>query len=257
MDEKLYRLIPEEGKHLAESNDTEGAYRGVYLDDETNKPCGAGEFVEVDPEDLFDREESDPSTSGDVSGAAALLGLGALIGIGAYKAYPRVKGWVVDTAVPQVKHLWRKVFKKEAEIEVTQLPATVKATESSDSTVLSIDVVLNDYRENMTSEEAQRELIEAFLLYLASARKLTRVANANVVDSEGKIIDGKALIEMMTDEKLLESINSVIRSNPALLNPQQMSTLADILGYEVFKEKEYIPITAKALEEGLMRASDE
>ena len=31
----LYRLIPEEGKHLAESHDTKGAYRGVYLDDNT------------------------------------------------------------------------------------------------------------------------------------------------------------------------------------------------------------------------------
>ena len=29
----LYRLIPEEGKHLAEAHDTKGAYRGVYLDE--------------------------------------------------------------------------------------------------------------------------------------------------------------------------------------------------------------------------------
>ncbi|MBD5543566.1 MAG: hypothetical protein HDR01_04785 [Lachnospiraceae bacterium] len=42
MSSDLYRLIPEEGKHLAESHNTEGAYRGVYLDDETNKPSGAG-----------------------------------------------------------------------------------------------------------------------------------------------------------------------------------------------------------------------
>lgn len=48
MGRQLYELIPEEGKHLADSHDTEGAVRGVYLDDETNKPCGAGEFMPVD-----------------------------------------------------------------------------------------------------------------------------------------------------------------------------------------------------------------
>ncbi len=51
MSHDLYRLIPEEGKHLAESRDTEGAYRGVYLDDETNKPSGAGEFFKVEDND--------------------------------------------------------------------------------------------------------------------------------------------------------------------------------------------------------------
>lgn len=31
MGDDLYKLIPEEGKHLAESRNTKGAYRGVYL----------------------------------------------------------------------------------------------------------------------------------------------------------------------------------------------------------------------------------
>ena len=52
MDEEYYKLIPEEGKHLANSRKTEGANRGVYLDDKTNKPNGAGEFIKVDPAEL-------------------------------------------------------------------------------------------------------------------------------------------------------------------------------------------------------------
>ena len=111
MGDDLYKLIPEEGKHLAESRNTKGAYRGVYLDDETNKPSGAGEFVKVNPEDLnneaavqansneetvqknntIDAEQSnndtnavqDTKASSDVNGyvaiATAMFGLGILV----------------------------------------------------------------------------------------------------------------------------------------------------------------------------------
>lgn len=56
MSRQFYKLIPEEGKHLADSHGTEGAVRGVYLDDETNKPCGAGEFMPVNIDDNGDND---------------------------------------------------------------------------------------------------------------------------------------------------------------------------------------------------------
>ena len=47
-----YRPIKREGTHLADSNDTEGAYRGNLLDDETNKPVGNSEWIKVDDSEL-------------------------------------------------------------------------------------------------------------------------------------------------------------------------------------------------------------
>ena len=35
--EQLYRAVHPEGTHLASSKDTEGSYRGVLLDNETNR----------------------------------------------------------------------------------------------------------------------------------------------------------------------------------------------------------------------------
>ena len=131
MGDDLYKLIPEEGKHLAESRNTKGAYRGVYLDDETNKPSGAGEFVKVNPEELnneaavpansneetvqknntIDAEQGnndtnavqDTKASSDVNGyvaiATAMFGLGILVA----NAYPHAKKWVKETAVPSAK----------------------------------------------------------------------------------------------------------------------------------------------------------
>ena len=131
MGDDLYKLIPEEGKHLAESRNTKGAYRGVYLDDETNKPSGAGEFVKVNPEELnneaavqansneetvqknntIDAEQGnndtnavqDTKASSDVNGyvaiATAMFGLGILVA----NAYPHAKKWVKETAVPSAR----------------------------------------------------------------------------------------------------------------------------------------------------------
>ena len=38
--EQLYRAVHPEGTHLASSKDTEGSYRGVLLDNETNRVVG-------------------------------------------------------------------------------------------------------------------------------------------------------------------------------------------------------------------------
>lgn len=48
--EQLYRAVHPEGTHLASSKDTEGSYRGVLLDNETNRVVGQAEFVLVEPE---------------------------------------------------------------------------------------------------------------------------------------------------------------------------------------------------------------
>ncbi len=259
MSDDLYRLIPEEGKHLADSKDTEGAFRGVYLDDETNKPCGAGEFVKVDSDDPSESEDSESGADSSSASSLGLIAAGIMIGVALDAAYPHVKKWVVGSAVPKSKHLWRKLLRKEDhedQTEDVELSKAVEVPKSADSKIMSMDVVLNDYRENMSSEDAQRELVEAFILYVVSAQKLSRVANANIVDTEGNIFDGNSLLNKMTDKQLLECVNSVIQSNPTLLNSQQMSTLSDILGYSLFREKDYIPITADALKKGLMGASD-
>lgn len=256
MSDDLYRLIPEEGKHLAESHDTEGAFRGVYLDDETNKPSGAGEFVKVDLDDLIDRDD-DPSSdspsdaSGNAAGVAALIGIGIGAGIAIHAAYPHVKRWAKETAIPSVKRLWAKVWKKDSEDTVALPNSTDALPGDAGTTEVSIDVAYNEYRENMSSEEAQRELIEAFILHLESMRKVKRVANANVVDSDGRLSDGKAFLETVTSSGMLESVNDILRKNPALIDQKQKRLLAEILGYQMEAEKEFIPITTDMLIEGL------
>lgn len=254
MKEELYRLIPEEGKHLAESHDTEGAFRGVYLDDETNRPSGAGEFIKVDLDDFEDAEcnpDLDTEESSNAAGNATLIAFGAFIGAVVTIAYPHVRKWVKEKVVPSVRSCWNKLRGKE-EPPLLQKPDDSIAVTTTVKNTTSIDVAFSEYRENMSNEEAQRELIEAFVLYLVSMKKVHRVSNANIIDSEGKITDGRMLIETLASKGMIESINEILFQKPEILDQKQEALLSEVLGYHVINQDEFIPITVEALSAGLL-----
>ena len=237
MGEKLYRLIPEPGKHLANAKDTFGAVRGVYLDDKTNKPSGAGEFMPVDT--------NSTGVSPAVVGALVTLGLAA--GYGIAKATPYVIKWVRGSAIPWVKRTWNTLWKtngRESRTAPLQLPEhSTYVLEEVSPTDVSHEIVY-EHRENMTSEEALQRLIDSFILILKGCNEASRVANANIVFPSGEIVDGRKIIQ---DEGIIAQINAAIRSNPNLLSKEQHSTLSSVLGYDVFKDGVYQPITVQAI----------
>lgn len=245
MSDDLYRLIPEEGKHLADSHDTDGAYRGVYLDDETNKPCGAGEFVKVDPSELSSSDDTNDNNGNGISPkqAAAIAAIFTAVGVAAAKAYPHVKEFVVTKIAPPVKRFWNtKIRKKKTENAIGCI---------SESTDLSIDVVLEEYRENMSSNEAKKELVEAFVLQVIAARKIKRVAQAVIVDENGHKVDGRELVDKLSNPALITEINEILSANPQLLSQQQATELSDFLGYSIIMEGKYIPISSQTIHEKL------
>lgn len=257
-DDNLYRLIPEEGKHLANSHDTEGAYRGVYLDDETNKPCGAGEFVKVDFDDSDDCENSVEDNS--ESSAGTLIGIGIAIGAGLVAglmtAYPHVKKWVVEAFIPKFKRCFAPLCSEDtmATEDNEQRIADGKDSSSIVSPP-SIDKAWEGYRENMTSEEAQKELLEAFILYAQSFKKMRRIAHANIVGTTGNITDGYDMLSKLTNVNLLENINTILSANPSLLEERQLTALSEILGHSDVSVSSFSPITAEALIQSLMGTS--
>lgn len=221
MDEEFYKLIPEEGKHLANSRKTEGANRGVYLDDKTNKPNGAGEFIKVDPAEL---------TSDDIVKNAFRYLAGVAIGIAVTKAAPHVKEWAKE----QYK---KHTEKQKLESQPLILTKATPPDQSNINSVINVEDAYYEYRENMSSEEAQRELIEALILYIESIRKVERVANANVIDSEGNIVDGRKLLNKLFEAGVFSSALKILHDNPKLLSNSQIlllhESIYDALSYKL------------------------
>lgn len=247
-DELYYRLIPEEGKHLAHSHNVEDALRGVYLDDVTNKPCGAAELIPVNPEDL--KIENHKSSNAAFI-AAGFFTAGVLI----TAAYPHVKSFITNKIVPNSKKFWNEKIKKTSNSNTYSVENCF--AEDIPPTGHSIDIALQEYREDMTSEKAKKELLEAFIFQVISARKKWRVAHANIVSQDGVITDGQLLISELTSQKLLNELlietNLILNKNPELITTQQRSILSELLGYNIIQDGQFIPISQKTLYNGITK----
>ncbi len=113
------------------------------------------------------------------------------------------------------------------------------------------DSAYEQFSINMTREEAQKELLDAFVLYVLSAKKVWRVSHAKITDSAGNITDGKAMIEKLSNPSLLESINRILEHNPSLLEEWQSIALTGILGHSVIENDRLIPIEGAQLRKAL------
>lgn len=108
------------------------------------------------------------------------------------------------------------------------------------------------YSTNMTSEEAQKELLDAFILYILSLKKLHKVANANIYDVSGNKIDGHKMIELATNPEIIMQINCIVQNNPKLLDEWQSIALSDMLGRAIIHDTHYVPIDGQMLRHKLL-----
>lgn len=152
----------------------------------------------------------------------------------------------------------KRVQQKKAVTAYIEPPesAQMATTPQKATTVLDeIDAAYENYSINMTSEEAQKEFVDAFILRVLSEKKLWKIAHANIVDPAGNITDGRAMIDKLSSPLMLENINTILKNNPALLEIWQTIALEDILGRELIVDSCYVPIEGQALRKNLMSLS--
>lgn len=133
--------------------------------------------------------------------------------------------------------------------------AVIAMPEKTHAVLDEIDAAYENYSINMTSEEAQKEFVDAFILRLLSEKKLWKIAHANIVDSNGNITDGCAMIDKLSSPLMLKNINTILSNNPALLETWQTVALEDILGRELIVDSYYVPIEGQALRANLISRS--
>lgn len=216
-EEPLYRAIIPEGTHLARSNNTEGAFRGAVLDDETNQVSGQAELVEVD------RDEDDESNeSPDLSTAVAMLAVAGVSIAGTIfvsAVAPKIKTWWGDTASLSLKEKLSSLLTQKTQEEQKEIGATVNSTAlakiSSADALTELSTVTADPEFVMSNEEAQQRF--ATLLYAAAlaAHELRTLKNASIADeSERQQIQD--VLDRFADESVVSLANRVFQNNTAL-----------------------------------------
>lgn len=259
MGRQLYELIPEDGKHLADSRNTEGAVRGVYLDDETNKPCGAGEFIPVDTDDESGDSvcdyTPDESLDGDTLAFAGILAIGVGIGMAATKVYPRVKKWVTITAVPGVKKFWKKITQKEPEQASERIAAGIEPTlMRPEDFSRSIDLAVNEFRADMSSKEAQQHLLNIMCAAMYMANEIRQLSNAVLKDEDR--LAWRDTLEKLTTQSVTDGINRILEGDVLALDKPQSETLAEYLGDTLISNGIFVPIDNERIKDALLVQSN-
>ncbi len=261
--EDLYRPIIKEGTHLAPSKKTPGAYRGTQLSDANNQVDGQTEWVKVEESEYdysydspYDYEESSEAVelTEEQREMAAIIGAAAAIIALVAAAAPRVKNWWQAKVAPSIKKTWQGISrKKNMPIKKKLHVCTTKLAATSGSVPGLFSQELNDAYENyvndMTNEEAQRELLDIFILSAVVATKIMKLAHSRIVKDDmasPEYIEGKEVIEKLSTPQFVNSINRILESTPNLLE-EKSASLSAILGRTLVVDGRYLPIENEAL----------
>jgi len=130
-----------------------------------------------------------------------------------------------------------------------------KITSDRSNTILTLVQFNNVYKQytiNMTSEEAKKELLDIFILYIICVRKEWRLLHANIEDDSGSLIEIKVGLECLSAPDVIDSINTILAEKPALLDEWESITLSELLKRELVINHKYIPIDDKSFRECLL-----
>ena len=230
-----YEPIIKPGTHLASAKNDAEAFLGALLDDETNKVVGQARWK--------------LSTENRTADALLWGILGATLGVVGTKAAPYVRMFWQGTIEPGVKKLWAKIMKKDdtSGENLMRSPAII-----TEGVTQQLDEAYKNYRIQMDSEDAERELVEIFLIAALLVSKINKLSHAEIADGlNGTLLAGQRIVEMLSSPQFLGNINKILENNPNLLEENQCATMEALFGKVFTKDREYIPIETETLRNAL------
>lgn len=275
----LYRLKHKEGAHLAPSHDTDEAFRGLYFDDETNKLVGHAEWEKVDESEygwdysydypLDQQEQQEVELSPEMQKLAQAIGEAiAAATMYVLKEYvaPPVKHWWQNEAEPTIKEKWQILTdktkdklsskgKKKSKLHTNEIVTASETFQGMFSHEL--EEAYEKYINDMTSEEAQRELLDIFILSALLTAKIRKMSNARIIKNggaPGEYLEGQKILERLTTPEYIGCINQILENNPQLLE-EKTAYLSGILGHNLVLNGQYVPIEIGKFKEAMILQS--
>ena len=171
----------------------------------------------------------------------------------ATKAYPHAKEWFTATVVPRVKKFWWRVIKKEPEpkeiIECPEKEVDCILQEPAKFSQ-SVDLMVEEYYADMSSEEAQQHLLNIMVAALIIAGEIRKLTNATLKD-EDRLTWG-ATLEKLTTQKVTDAINRILEEKMLTLDATQTKVLTDYLGETLFVKGAFVPIENMQIKKALL-----
>ncbi len=155
-----------------------------------------------------------------------------------------------------MKKFWYKIRNKDTAISmVTDETVSVSMdVVSAQDFADNVDVVLDEYRKNMSSKEAQVHLLNIMscAMYMASEiRKISNVVVNNEVIGEERLLEWKFAMEKLTTQTVTDSINRILEGNVLSMNETDMQRIAVLMGDTMITNGVYVPIKNEKVKEAL------
>lgn len=273
----LYKVKHKEGVHLASSHDSDGALRGILFDDETNRLVGHAELEPVDESEYgcdysYDNQENqqEGELSPEEQKLAQFLGkviaTGTVIVLTQYVA-PYVSRWWQNKAVPTMREKW-KIFTDKRKVRPSpkgknnfkSLTNEIVTTNEIVREMVSheLEEAYENYMKDMASEEAQRELLDIFILSALLTIKIRKLSNARIIINgvaPGEFLEGQKIIGRLTTPEYISSINLILENNPQLME-EKTAALSGILGRNLVLNGQYEPIEIGKFKEAMILQVD-
>ena len=239
------------------------------MDNETRQIAGQAEWVKVDVSEYgydepYDYQEPrrKKELSPEAQEFAQLVGeaiASGTIWVLSEVVAPRAKFWWQEKVAPAMIDKWEDVKSKKKSKKTRKgrpQSAEIAATSDTVSGLVSqeLDEAYENYVHDMTSEEAQRELMDIFILSVMLTAKIRKLSNARIMKDEGTLgeyIEGQDIIQRLSAPKYVASINQILENNPLLLE-EKSATLSEILGRSIVLNCQYVPIESNKFREKLM-----
>ena len=106
---------------------------------------------------------------------------------------------------------------------------------------------------DMTSEEAQRELLDIFILSALLTTKIRKLSNARIIKNggaPGEYLEGQKILEWLTTPEYIGSINQILENNPQLME-EKTAAFSGILGRNLVLNGQYVPIEIGKFKEAM------
>lgn len=257
--EDLYRRInPKEGAHLASSQDTPGAYRGTLYDDNSNKLVGHAEWEKVDESEYewdysYDNQEAEELSTETQELQRALEDVLAKVFLYVMEEHvaPRVQSWWQNTVAPFTKGMWEGITNRKKD----KMPPKDKKSDLHTNEIIIVNETVHKlsshkleeayekYRNDMTSEEAQEELLDIFILSAVLTAKIRKLSNARIIEDGDapEHLEGQKILERLITPEYINCVNQILDSNPQLLK-EKTAFLSEILGRSLISNGQYAPI---------------
>lgn len=213
------------------------------------------DFVEIEDDD----DTEDNSSDGNSTAQIIALAVGVGIAIGAVAA-PHVKRLWNETIVSGVKNIYSKITgkktaatKQSAEGHTTSLSVAERTGVTAQEFSKNIDIAVEGFKKNMSSEEAQMHMLNIMKLAELLANEIRSLSGAVIKDDiySGEYLEWKTAMEKLTTQQVTDSINYMLENNSELFQGDNLQELSWIWGSDAIKEGELIPVDNKQIKEAL------